>query len=90
MENEVNNSEEKALEMELRIFNELVEHVLAQADVIYRSAEIIAALDVASALAELAAERGYVRPIVDDSLDFEVIDGRHPVVRVRLSATPVN
>ena len=80
LENEVNNSEEKALEMELQIFNELVEHVLAQADVIYRSAEIIAALDVASALAELAAERGYVRPIVDDSLDFEVIDGRHPVV----------
>lgn len=80
LESEVNNSVERALEMEQQIFNELTEHAMAQADAIRRSAERIAALDVASALAELAAEYNYVRPVVDDSLDFEIIEGRHPVV----------
>lgn len=80
LENEVNTSLERALEMEQQIFTELTEHALAQADAIRRSAERIAALDVASALAELAAEYNYVRPIVNDSLDFEIIEGRHPVV----------
>lgn len=80
LENTVNSSLEKALQTELELYNELIAHVLAQADMICRSAEKIAELDVASALAELAAERGYVRPVMDNSLDFEVIDGRHPVV----------
>ncbi len=80
VENEVNSSLDKALEMELKIYDELVNHVLAQAGAIGRTAEAIAKIDVAAALAELAAENGYVRPVIDDGLDFEVIDGRHPVV----------
>lgn len=80
LENEVNSATERALEMEQQIFTELTEHAMAQADAIRRSAERIAALDVAAALAELAAENNYVRPTVNDSLDFEIIEGRHPVV----------
>lgn len=80
LENEVNSSAEKALEMEEKIFTELVEHVLAQCYEISKTAEVLAALDVSSALAELAAEKGYVRPVLDDSTNFEVIEGRHPVV----------
>ena len=80
LENEVNSSEEKALQMELKIFDEMVEHVLAQVFEISKTAKAIAKLDVAAANAELAAEYGYVRPELDDSLNFEVIEGRHPVV----------
>lgn len=80
LESEVNNSQERALEMEQQLFTELTEHAMVQADAIRRSAERIAALDVASALAELAAEYNYVRPVVDESLDFEITEGRHPVV----------
>ena len=80
IEDEVNSSLDKALEMELKIYDELVNHVLAQALAISRTAEAIAKIDVAVALAELAVENGYVRPVIDNSLDFEVIDGRHPVV----------
>lgn len=80
LESEVNGALERALEMEQQIFNELTEHAMAQADAIRNSAERIAALDVAAALAELAAEYNYVRPTVNDSLDFEIIEGRHPVV----------
>jgi len=84
LENEVNSSVEKALEMELKIFDELVERVMAHAPVLLQSAQIVAELDVAAGLAELAAENDYCRPIVDDGLGFEVIDGRHPVVEAVL------
>ena len=80
IENEVNSSLDKSLETELKIYDELVNHVLAQAGAIGKTAEAIAKIDVAAALAELAAENGYVRPVVDDGLTFEIIDGRHPVV----------
>ena len=84
LEKEVLSADEEALNLELEIFERLREFALGQADKIIRSAEIIAELDVASSLAELAVECNYVRPIVDKSLDFEVIEGRHPVVEAAL------
>ena len=42
-------------------------------------------LDVASALAHLAAERDYARPQVDDSLAFVIEGGRHAVVEQALA-----
>ena len=49
--------------------------------------QALAALDVAAALAALAVERDYVRPEVDDALDFVIEGGRHPVVEQALAAT---
>ncbi len=80
LETEVNSAEERAIEMEQELFTELTEHAIAQANAICRTAERIGTIDIAAALAELACEYNYVRPVVDDSLDFEVKDGRHPVV----------
>lgn len=80
LEDIVNSSLEKAMQTEMDLYNELVAQVLAQADMICRTAEKIARLDVSAALAELAAEYDYCRPVVDDSLDFEITEGRHPVV----------
>lgn len=77
---DVNSSDEKALELELKIFTELTDRVIAQCDAISRSAEILASLDVASSIAELSIEYNYCRPIIDDSADLEIIEGRHPVV----------
>jgi DNA mismatch repair protein MutS len=44
----------------------------------------MAAVDVSSSLAELAAEQNYARPKVDHSLAFEIKGGRHPVVEPAL------
>ena len=44
------------------------------------AAYALAAIDVTAALAELAVERAYVRPEVNESRDFVIIGGRHPVV----------
>ena len=40
----------------------------------------VAELDVASSLALLALERGYVKPVIGNKKEFHVKGGRHPVV----------
>ena len=80
LESLVNNSAEKALTLELEIYDNLVEHTIAQAQAITNSAKVIAALDVATSLAELAVENNYTRPVITEDMDFKIIGGRHPVV----------
>ncbi len=50
--------------------------------------EGLASLDVLASFAEVARERGYVRPVLDDSGDFFVTGGRHPVVEQILTDSP--
>ncbi len=76
---------ERALGLELEIFERLVAGVIAESVNIKDCAEALARLDVASALAHLAAERDYARPQVDDSHSFIIEGGRHPVVEQALS-----
>ena len=76
---------EEALALELKLFEELSAMVAATADAIAATARTIAALDVAAGLADLAAERNYCRPDVDDTLAFSITGGRHPVVEAALA-----
>lgn len=80
LENEVLASTENALKKELEIFEGLKNMVIAEAEHIRRTSDAIARLDVAAALAELAAEHNYTRPVIGQSLDFDIKEGRHPVV----------
>ena len=75
---------DQALRLELALFDDLVTEVLARGDELGRAAQVAAATDVASALAELAIERRYVRPTVDASAAFDIAGGRHPVVEAVL------
>ena len=85
LEAKIASSAERALGLELEIFERLSTSVIAQTVPLKQCAEALAALDVASALAVLAAERDYARPQVDNSLDFVIEGGRHPVVEQALS-----
>ncbi len=71
---------ERALAIEAATFEAWREEARALADPILRAAEALAALDVASGLAEWAEDAGAVRPNVDKSLRFEAEGARHPVV----------
>ncbi len=84
LENEIRNAGEKALALEQAIFDDLLHDVLASADDISRSASVLGELDIGSAMAELAIEKNYSRPIIDDSYAFEIVDGRHPVVEASI------
>jgi DNA mismatch repair protein MutS len=84
LEAKIASAADRALGIELETFDRLSAQVTAAAPSIKDAAEALAALDVATALAELAAERDYVRPEVDDSLAFVIAGGRHPVVEQAL------
>jgi DNA mismatch repair protein MutS len=84
LEAKISQAGDRALALELEIFDGLVSAVLAAAAAITRAAAALAALDVAAALAHLAIQRRWVRPQVNDSLDFRISGGRHPVVEAAL------
>lgn len=75
---------ERALALEQEIFSALCTRVTARRDLLSKIADASAQLDAASALAEVAERRRYVRPRVDDSTCFTVRGGRHPVVEAAL------
>jgi DNA mismatch repair protein MutS len=87
LEQAIVSAADKALALETALFADLVKEVTSRADEIARAAAAIAALDVASALADLAVERRYCRPAIDDSLVFEIAGGRHAVVEAALAAS---
>ena len=70
----------QALNIELVLFEQLVATVCSGAEQIAQCADALADVDVLTALAELAVAQRYIRPVVDDSLTFDVVGGRHPVV----------
>jgi len=85
LEAKISSAAERALGLELDIFERLAAAVTAQSAEIKRCAEALAVLDVAASLGALAAERDYVRPQVDDSVDFVIEGGRHAVVEQALA-----
>ncbi len=92
IENRIINAKGQALGLELELFAGLVAETLKKSEEISLTAQALAALDVSSALAELAAENNYARPVVDSSLAFDIKGGRHPVVealnRGKISLVP--
>jgi DNA mismatch repair protein MutS len=85
LEAKIASAAERALGMELEIFDRLAAQAVTAAEDIKAAAEALAAIDVAAGLAKLAVERGYVRPEVDASRDFVIVGGRHPVVEQALA-----
>ena len=86
LEVKIANAAERALAIELKSFEHLAAMVTAAQGAITNAAAALASLDVAAGLAALAAERAYVRPETDGSLDFIIEGGRHPVVEQALIA----
>jgi len=77
---------DQTVALELALFEDLAGEVAARAEAVASAARALAEIDVAASLAELAVEKRYCRPLVDDSDRFEIADGRHPVVEAALEA----
>src|SRR5499427_2877826 len=85
LEARIANAADRALSLELEIFDRLAAQAVTATEDIKAAAEALAAIDVASALATLAVERGYLRPEVDASRDFVIVGRRHPMVEQALA-----
>ncbi len=80
------NARERIQEMERALFRQVCFQIGNHAEAIGRLAAAIAAVDVFSALAEVAVQHGYVRPRLDRDNVISIKDGRHPVVERTLGA----
>ncbi|WP_093361537.1 DNA mismatch repair protein MutS [Tropicimonas isoalkanivorans] len=80
LETRILNAGNHALEIERRQFEALRAEVLEAAGAIGLAAQALAELDVSTALADLARSEDWCRPTVDESRDFQIEEGRHPVV----------
>jgi DNA mismatch repair protein MutS len=75
---------ETALAIELELFDAMAQSVRASAAALSCAADALAIFDVAASLANLAESRNYARPVIDSSLIFRIVCGRHPVVEAAL------
>ncbi len=80
------NARERIQEMERALFRQVCFQLGNHAEAIGRLAAAIAAVDVFSALAEVAVQHGYVRPRLDRDNVISIKAGRHPVVERTLGA----
>ena len=96
LESKIMSAKDAAISLEIKIFGQLCSHVIEHADRMIITAHTIAEIDMLTSFAELAVQYSYSKPIVDDSYEFNVKKGRHPVVErngkfiandVNLSAT---
>jgi DNA mismatch repair protein MutS len=85
LEIRIGQAADKALALELTLFDELAEAAVARVDAIRGAAAALAALDLAAGHAELAVERRWCRPVLETGLAFEIAGGRHPVVEATLA-----
>lgn len=73
-------AEERMIDLEFNLFQEIRLTAAAESRRIQQSAEALAELDALLSLADLAHERNYVAPQIDDSGIIRIEAGRHPVV----------
>ncbi|WP_132861846.1 DNA mismatch repair protein MutS [Shimia isoporae] len=84
MEAKILNAGNRALEIEKRLYDTLKGAILECSARISTASKALAEFDLASAMAELAVNENWIRPDVDDSRDFAIEGGRHPVVEAAL------
>jgi DNA mismatch repair protein MutS len=88
-EDEVLGADFKLVQREKTLFEELKEKLRAHSLELRRAAHESACLDVLSTLAEVSALEDYAKPIVDESSDLIIAEGRHPVLARRLLSSYV-
>ena len=81
-EEKVLTAQERALALEAELFQQVLAQIAARAGGLLAAADVLASADFLAGLAELAADRGYVRPTLTDAAELHVVDGRHPVLDV--------
>ncbi len=85
-ESKILGAEEKILELESRLFNELVNSLLPFIVPLQKDAALLAELDCLHSLAVVARENNYVKPVLDETDVIDIKEGRHPVIEQQLPA----
>ena len=81
---DVLDAKDKSLAIEEQIFKSLVQDIMDNSQEISKTAYAYSANDVLSSLAYMSKQQGWVRPILNETMDFNIVSGRHPVVEKSL------
>lgn len=84
LETKILSAEEKSKVLEAELFDKLVLSALEYIQPVQHNAHQLARLDCLSSFARLANKQLYNRPVIDDSLDILIEEGRHPVIEQQL------
>jgi DNA mismatch repair protein MutS len=80
-------AESRQLRLEAALYDALLDRIGERVDDLLATADALAELDAYCSLAQVAGERGYVRPVMTDESVVEFVDGRHPVMEALLGAS---
>ncbi|MEM0541373.1 DNA mismatch repair protein MutS [Flavobacterium sp. j3] len=83
-ETKILGAEEKIHQIEVRLFEQLVSWIATYIKPVQLNANLIAQLDCLSSFTQLAIENNYVCPILDETFELEITNGRHPVIEKQL------
>ncbi len=81
MEAKILGADDKAAQLEYDIFCRVRSSVADEGRKVAKVARAVAEVDVLASLAEVAASKGFVKPLVNDGDDLKIKNGRHPVVK---------
>ncbi|WP_457643319.1 DNA mismatch repair protein MutS [Persephonella sp.] len=79
-EEKILSADEKIKALEYELFMKLREEIAFMSDRIAKTSHQVAVVDAVQSLATIAVEKGWVKPIVDDSYRIEIKEGMHPVI----------
>ena len=83
-ETKILGAEEKIQKLEQEIFSKLLQYIIQFVQIVQENAQIIAKIDCLLSFSVLAIDNNYVRPVMDESTDLEIKNGRHPVIEKQL------
>ncbi|MFN8240311.1 MAG: DNA mismatch repair protein MutS [Bacteroidales bacterium] len=83
-ESKILGAEEKILDLESRLFNDLVLSLVEYIPAIQLDSALAGKLDCLLSFAVVSKENSYVRPVLDDSRRIDIREGRHPVIEKQL------
>ncbi len=83
-ETKILGAEEKIHQIESQLFEQLVSWISTYIKQVQLNATLIAQLDCLTSFAQLAIENDYICPILDDTFELEITNGRHPVIEKQL------
>ena len=85
-EEKILGAQDKILTIETQLFNALVSDIAAYIPAIQLNASLIARMDCLLSFTRASIENHYNRPVIDESLDIDIVEGRHPVIERQLPA----
>jgi DNA mismatch repair protein MutS len=83
-ETKILGAEEKIQKLEQEIFSKLLQYIIQFVQIVQENAQIVAKIDCLLSFSVLAIDNNYVRPVMDESTDLEIKNGRHPVIEKQL------